>query len=78
VRKEGIAYDSEEYLPGLCCIAAPLRDFSSKIVAAMSLSTFKHRMITKRRALFKAALFQASMKLSEKLGFMGVAKTPPP
>jgi len=76
VRKEGIAYDSEEYLPGLCCIAAPVRDFSSKIVAAMGLSTFKRRMTTKRKAFFKAALIQASMKLSEKLGFMGVAKTP--
>jgi hypothetical protein len=33
-------------------------------------------MTTKRKAFFKAALVQASMKLSEKLGFMGIAKTP--
>lgn len=75
VRKEGIAYDSEEYLPGLSCIAAPVRDFSGKIVAAMSLSTFKHKMTTKRKAFFKAALIQASTKLSEKLGFMAITKT---
>jgi IclR family KDG regulon transcriptional repressor len=74
VRKEGIAHDSEEYLPGLCCIAAPVRDFSSKIVAAMSLSTFKHRMTAERRAFFKEALLRASAELSEKLGFIPALK----
>jgi IclR family KDG regulon transcriptional repressor len=74
VRKEGIACDNEEYMPGLCCVAAPVRDFSARIVAAMSLSTFKHRMTVERRAFFKAALLQASENLSEKLGFTAMAK----
>jgi DNA-binding IclR family transcriptional regulator len=43
VRREGVAYDTEEYMPGLCCIAAPIRDFSSRIVAAMCVSMFKHK-----------------------------------
>jgi len=69
VRREGIAYDYEEYMPGLCCIAAPIRDFSSGIVAAVGLSMFKHRMTTKRKGFFKEALLRASAELSESLGF---------
>jgi IclR family transcriptional regulator, KDG regulon repressor len=69
VRKEGIAYDNEEYMPGLRCIAAPVRDFSGRIVAAMSLSMFKHKMTGERRAYFKTALVRGSVQLSEKLGY---------
>lgn len=69
IRREGIAVDNEEYMAGLRCIAAPVRDFSARIVAAMSLSMFKHKMTSQRRALFKAALLQAGNELSQKLGF---------
>jgi len=69
IRREGIACDNEEYMPGLRCIAAPVRDFSARIVAAMSLSMFKHKMTAQRRAQFKAALLQAGAELSQKLGY---------
>lgn len=69
VRKEGIAYDNEEYMPGLRCMAAPIKDFSSRTIAAMSLSMFKHKMTAARRAFFKAALFRVSSELSEKMGY---------
>jgi IclR family transcriptional regulator, KDG regulon repressor len=68
VRKEGVAYDNEEYMPGLRCIAAPVRDFSGRIVAAISLSMFKQKLNPERKAQFKAALLRASALLSEKLG----------
>jgi DNA-binding IclR family transcriptional regulator len=69
VRREGIAYDNEEYMPGLRCIAAPIRDFSTRTIAAMSLSMFKHKMTAERKSFFKGALFRASSAVSEKLGF---------
>lgn len=69
IRKEGIAYDTEEYMSGLCCIAAPIRDFSSRTVAAMSLSCFKNKMTAERKAFFKKALTRASAEVSEKLGY---------
>jgi DNA-binding IclR family transcriptional regulator len=78
VRKEGIAYDNEEYTPGLCCIAAPVRDFSSRTIAAISLSMMKHRMTAERKAIFKEVLLQASVELSEKLGFLPSLSTGPP
>ena len=69
IRREGIAYDNEEYMAGLRCIAAPIRDYSGRIVAAMSLSMFKHKMTAARKALFKEALLRASAELSAHLGF---------
>ena len=78
VRKEGIAYDNEEYTPGLCCIAAPVRDFSSRTIAAISLSMMKHRMTAERKAIFKEALLQVSVELSEKLGFLPTLSSGPP
>jgi len=74
VRREGIAYDNEEYMTGLRCMAAPIRDFSSRIVAATSLSMFKHKMTIARRELFKQSLLRASAELSEKLGFVPPAR----
>jgi IclR family KDG regulon transcriptional repressor len=74
VRREGIAYDNEEYMTGLRCMAAPIRDFSSRIVAATSLSMFKHKMTVERREFFKQALLRASAELSEKLGFLPAAR----
>jgi DNA-binding IclR family transcriptional regulator len=73
-RKEGIAYDNEEYMPGLRCMAAPIKDFSSRTIAAMSLSMFKHKMTSERKAFFRDALFRASGDLSEKMGYLGGAK----
>jgi IclR family KDG regulon transcriptional repressor len=70
VRREGIAYDTEEYMPGLCCMAAPVRDFSSRIIAAMSLSMFKHKLTAARKAFLREALVRANGELSEKLGFV--------
>jgi IclR family KDG regulon transcriptional repressor len=74
VRREGIAYDAEEYMPGLCCMAAPVRDFSSRIVAAMCVSMFKHKWTPARKALLRSALSRSSGELSEKLGFAAMLK----
>jgi IclR family KDG regulon transcriptional repressor len=38
VRAEGVAYDREEIIPGLCCVGAPIREASGEVVAAISVS----------------------------------------
>jgi IclR family transcriptional regulator, KDG regulon repressor len=38
VRKRGYATELEESQPGLCCIGAPVFDYTSKVVAAVSLA----------------------------------------
>jgi len=74
VRKEGIAFDGEEYMPGLACMAAPIRDFSSRTIAAIGVSMFKHKLNGERKALFKDALLRAGAELSEKLGLPRVLR----
>lgn len=74
VRREGIAYDSEEYMPGLGCIAAPIRDFSSRTVAAISVSMFKQKLAAERKGFFRKAILRASCELSEKLGFVSTSR----
>jgi DNA-binding IclR family transcriptional regulator len=69
VRREGVAYDNEEMYPGLDCIAAPVRDFSGRVIAALSLSVPHHRMSSERRHALQEALLQATAELSAKLGF---------
>jgi DNA-binding IclR family transcriptional regulator len=70
VRQAGIAYDNEESGPGVRCIAAPVRDFSGKVVAALSLSMPKHRLTNERKSFFKGALLRATTELSGKLGYL--------
>jgi len=74
VRREGIGEDKEEYTRGLRCLAAPIRDFSSRIVAAMSLSMFKHKMTSERRAFFREALLRTTGEVSERLGYQPVER----
>jgi IclR family KDG regulon transcriptional repressor len=74
VRKRGIAHDNEEYMPGLSCIAAPIRDFTSRTIAAMGVSMFKHKLSARRKGFFEKILFRASAELSEKLGYVPAAK----
>jgi len=66
--------DNEKYMPGLRCIAAPIKEFSSRTIAAMSLSMFKHKMTAERKAFLKEVLFRASAELSEQLGFTAGSK----
>lgn len=44
VASDGIAWDIEEHIPSDNCVAAPVRDRSKRIIAAISLSAFRHVM----------------------------------
>ena len=44
VREQGYAYDDREYDPGMCCLAAPVRDRDRRVVASVGVSGPTHRM----------------------------------
>lgn len=67
VRERGYAYDLEEATIGLCCVAAPIRDYSGKVVAAMSLSVPAYRFHPRREEL-TAAIVEAAGRVSDASG----------
>ena len=38
IRQQGYAFDNEEYVRGVCCLAAPVRDYANKVCAALSIA----------------------------------------
>src|SRR5258708_39507715 len=52
VRREGIACDGEEYMTGLACMAAPVRDFSSRTIAAIGFPPFLLKLDRHPQPLF--------------------------
>jgi DNA-binding IclR family transcriptional regulator len=70
VARLGFAVDNEEYEPWVRCIAAPVRDYSGKVVASIGLSGPISRFSLERIEHKLAPLVKtAATKLSERLGY---------
>ncbi len=70
VREKGYAYDIEETVPELCCVAAPIRDHTGEVIAAMSLSVPFYRF-QQMKSEYRNAILKATQQVSERLGYMG-------
>lgn len=68
-KQRGYSVDSEELYIGLYCIAMPLRDYSGKIIAAISVSTPTVRMNEEKKTLILESLRDTTRKISESLGY---------
>jgi DNA-binding IclR family transcriptional regulator len=71
IREEGYAVDNEEIQPGLRCVAAPLRDYSGKVVAAISVSGMISNMSEKRLPHIIDKVIGTAAKISSDLGCRG-------
>lgn len=69
VRERGYAVDDEEFEEGLRCVGAPVRDHSSRVVAALSISGPAFRLMPDRWPALGRALIRAAEKLSAVLGY---------
>lgn len=70
VRREGIAYDSEESEIGLRCVAAPIFSWSGKVVAGISVSVPKQRVTRAIESFLRKNVRDAALEVSEKLGYV--------
>jgi IclR family KDG regulon transcriptional repressor len=70
VRGQGYAVDREENIEDLCCIAAPIRDYTERVIAAMSLSVPAYRF-PHHKEQYRQSLVQASQSVSQRLGYFG-------
>ena len=70
VRQEGFAFDQEEMMGDLCCVAAPIRDYTGRVVAAISQSVPAYRFQRSRNELRRATV-DAAGQISRRLGHYG-------
>jgi len=71
VKKLGYAYDNEECEEGLRCIAAPVRDYTGKIVAGISVSGPTVRMTDEHIVEHLPLLLDSAKKISIQIGWSG-------
>ncbi len=69
VRARGYAVDREERETGVRCVAAPVRDVSGRVVAALSVSAPASRLPARRIPHVAAAVVAAARRISRRLGF---------
>lgn len=68
VESQGFAYDSEECEIGAKCIAAPIRDYSSRVIACISVSGPTSRMSDEKCSDILEVILEISDRISKKLG----------
>ena len=69
VQNNGYAIDNEELLEGMLCIAAPIRNHKSEIIAACSVTGTDKQFLNIKRDLIIARLINTANNISHKLGW---------
>ena len=70
VREKGYATDLEEFEEGLRCVASPIRDYTRKVIGALSVSGPAHRLADEKiQTIFGAEVVRLGKELSIRLGF---------
>lgn len=69
IRARGYAVDDEECDRGARCIAAPVRDYTGRIVAAISLTAPTFRMTAERMESLAPLVLSTAAEISRKLAF---------
>jgi DNA-binding IclR family transcriptional regulator len=71
VRSQGYAMDWEEFHEGTICVAAPVRNYRGRVVAAISVSLPKTRLTHDPLDRFVQAVTVAAHQVSQFLGHEG-------
>lgn len=69
IRKNGWAADREEHEEGIMCFAAPLKDYTGNIVAALSASWPLFRLTDEKKQKGIALIKEAANQISSLLGY---------
>lgn len=69
IRRDGIAIDNEEMEVGVKCVAAPVRDVSGNVVAAISVSGPSARLTNRRVEELKLLIKSCGLEISRAIGY---------
>ncbi len=69
IRERGCAYDEEERSEGIRCVAAPIRDYTGVVVAAISVSGAAFRMQGEHMAAARRAVVETADSISARVGW---------
>lgn len=70
-RKRGYAVDNKESQEEICCVAAPIYDYSNKAIAAISIASLAYKMDGSRRKELGQIIVKTALDISSRLGFNG-------
>jgi DNA-binding IclR family transcriptional regulator len=70
IRSRGYAIDDEEIEPGLRCVAAPIRDHTGQVVAAISVAAPVQRMTKKQVQGTIPSVVAAAEAISRRMGYL--------
>jgi DNA-binding IclR family transcriptional regulator len=68
IRERGVAVENRESNPDVSCVAAPVRDRTGQVVAALSISVPMIRWSEERRAELERLAVNGAAELSDRLG----------
>jgi IclR family KDG regulon transcriptional repressor len=68
IRKQGYAYDMEEILVDLCCVGAPIHNYTGQVIAAISMSIPAYRF-RRSPTKYREAIVRTAKIISERLGY---------
>jgi IclR family transcriptional regulator, KDG regulon repressor len=72
IRERGVAVEHRESNPDVSCVAAPVRDRTGRVVAALSISAPMIRWSDERQGELELLAVKGAADLSERLGYRGV------
>ena len=76
IRSRGFAIDNEENEIGIRCVGAPIFDYTTKPIGAISISAPSDRMDKERCNSLGPLLLRAALNISRRKGYAGPVKTP--
>ncbi|WP_394232365.1 IclR family transcriptional regulator [Niallia oryzisoli] len=69
IREQGFAYSYEEFSEGVVTIAAPIFDYTGKVIASLSIVGPKQRINQQKVPSFSKKIISASLEISRNMGY---------
>ena len=71
IRTSGIAYDNEEHVLGVRCVAAPIFNQTGNVIAAISIAGPTVRIVNEKLKLIRELVMNAASEISAQMGYSG-------